>query len=125
MAAPRKPRTPYMNIYMDPEMQILIKQEAQKRGIGASELVRQAVSLFLTGTTEWHSLLTSPEKHLESTQSGENPPESWEEFYRQSTYLFLATSKLVETWRQRLINKAKAEAEGLTLEEWIRKHLHE
>jgi len=120
---PGKPKTPFLNVYMDPEMQALVKAEAKRRGIAISELIRQAVSLYLTGQVSWQDWASNPEELIKRSQGGENPPETWEDFYKQSTFLFLATSKLVELWRQRLIDKAKAEAEGKTLEEYYRERI--
>ncbi|BBL83073.1 hypothetical protein CSW23_09435 [Thermus scotoductus] len=120
---PGKPKAPLLSVYMDQEMQALIKAEAQKRGIAVSELVRQAVSLYLTGQISWQEWANNPEEFIKRSQGGENPPETWEDFYKQSTFLFLAASKLVETWRQRLILKAKAEAGGKTLEEYMKENL--
>lgn len=125
MPVRRTPKTPFLSVYMDQEIQALLKKEAERRGMGISELVRMAVSYYLTGLP-WHEWLREdPEKLLEKAQEGEIRPQSWDEFYRMSTLLFLATGKLVESWRQYLINKAKAEAEGLTYEEWLRKHIDE
>lgn len=120
-----KPKTPFMNVYMDQEMQVLVKEEAKKRGVGVSELVRQAVSLYLTGQSSWQDWLKNPDEYIKKAQVGENPPESWEDFYRQSTFLFLACSKLVELWKQRLLEKMKAQAEGKSLEEWSKQNLYE
>jgi|GEM_PF-3548396 len=118
-------KSPYLGVYMDQTMQALIRQEAEKRGIGVSELVRRAVSLYLAGEPsleEWASL---KEDLIQKGAQGEVFPESWEEFYKLSTYLFLGASRQVERWRQYLIDKAKAEAEGLTYEEWLRKNIDE
>ncbi|MGC8904028.1 CopG family transcriptional regulator [Thermus sp.] len=119
------PRTPYMHIYMDPEIQALIKEEAERRGMNTSELIRTAVSLYLTGLPWQEWIRQDPEKFLEKAKEGEIKPQSWDDFYRMSTLVFIGTSKLVESWRQYLINKAKAEAEGLTYEEWLRKNIDE
>lgn len=117
-------KSPYLGVYMDPTMQALIRQEAEKRGIGVSELVRRAVSLYLTGEPSLEAWASLKENLIQKASQGEVFPESWEEFYKLSTFLFLGASKQVERWRQYLINKAKAEAEGLTYEEWVRKNVY-
>lgn len=117
-----KPRTPYINVYMDPEMQVLIKREAAKRGIGSSELVRQAVSLYLARTQEWQSLLREPENSYEFSQLAETPPESWQEFYERSTWLLLGVAGLIQAWRRVLIKKNEAQTKGLYLTEEVPKH---
>ncbi|WP_135257651.1 ribbon-helix-helix domain-containing protein [Thermus caldilimi] len=117
-----KPRTPYISVYMDPEMQVLIKQEAAKRGIGLSELIRQAVSLYLARTQEWQSLLREPESSYEFSQLAETPPESWQEFYERSTWLLLGVAGLIQAWRRVLIKKNEAQTKGLYLTEEVPKH---
>ena len=118
-------KSPYLGVYMDPEMQAMVRQEAEKRGIGVSELVRRAVSLYISGEPSLETLALSREEIIAKAAKGEVRPESWEEFFKLSTYLFLGASKQVEIWRQYLIDKAKAEAEGLTYEEWLRKNIDE
>lgn len=118
----RKPRTPYISVYMDPEMQVLIKQEATKRGIGSSELVRQAVSLYLARTQEWQSLLREPESSYELSQLAETPPETWQEFYERSTWLLLGVAGLIQAWRRVLIKKNEAQTKGPYLTEEVPKH---
>ena len=94
VAENRVPKTPFLSVYMDQELQALLKREARARGMGISELVRVAVARYLAGVD---SLDEAP-----SVQA--NYPTSWEEYYRKVDALFRAAAAQAEAWRRHLGN---------------------
>ena len=95
VAENRVPKTPFLSVYMDQELQALLKREARARGMGISELVRVAVARYLAG-------VDSLDEALAFGQA--NYPTSWEEYYRKVDALFRAAAAQAEAWRRHLGN---------------------
>ena len=95
LAGSKVPKSPYLGVYMDQELQALLKREARARGMGISELVRVAVARYLAG-------VDSLDEALAFGQA--NYPTSWEEYYRKVDALFRAAAAQAEAWRRHLGN---------------------